>query len=269
MTLAATIGETWRARRFISYIGRRTLQKMYRRTKLGPAWLFILPLFPFALRTLVFGGLLNVPSDGTPYLLFLVTGSICWDFFASALNWSTRGLQLHEGALKHVYVPRLVLPIATMAPAFLDLLIKTVLLLLMGVIFGVLTPGRSLTLSPRLIWAPIAVALSFLTALAVGLFTSVWGRRARDARFTMGQILSVWSLLTPVLYPMSAVPAAWQPWLLLNPLAAAVETFKWSVLGVGELPHKALGTGLGVVTLLLIGGLALYGEIERRLDDGN
>lgn len=263
--LLTMIREAWAARGLVSYVGRRTLQKMYRRTKLGKAWLFITPLFPFVLKTLVFGAMLKVPSDGTPYLLFLMAGSICWDVFASAVSWSTRGLQLHEGAMKQIYVPRLVLPIATMAPAFLDLLIKTVLLLIMGAVFAVLAPGRSLTMSIRLVWAPVAVLLSFLTALAIGLFTSVWGRRARDARLTMGNVLSVWSLLTPVLYPMSAVPTAWQPWLLLNPMAAAVETFKWSVLGVGELPVEALGTSFGVVALLLAGGLALYGEIERRL----
>lgn len=266
--MGGILRELWGARHFARFIAIKTLQKIYRRTLLGWAWLFILPLFPFLLRTVLFGGLLNVPSHGRPYMLFLVAGSLCWDFFSSAVTWGTRGLQLHESTLKFVSVPRVVLPIASMAPAFLDLAIKSVLLVGFGILFEFLAPGRSLVWSTHVAWSPLAVLLAFLTALAVSLFTSVWGRRARDARFTMGQLTAVWFLLTPVLYPMSSVPAEWHGWMMLNPLAASVETFKWSVLGVGELPARALATSFAVVGVALIGGLALYGEIERRADDG-
>ncbi|MCX6553078.1 MAG: ABC transporter permease, partial [Acidobacteria bacterium] len=268
MTPAETIRQIWEARHFVVYIGRRTLLKIYRRTVLGWAWLFILPLFPFMLRTVVFGGLLQVPSGGTPYLLFLMAGSVCWDFFASAVNWGTRGLQMNEGVLKYAYVPRVALPIATMAPALLDLAIKTALLIVMGIVFAVVTPGHSLVWSLRLPWALVAIALSFLAALSITLYTSVWGRSARDARFTMSQVISVWGLLTPVVYPMSEVPAKWQSWMMLNPMAAAVETFKWAVLGVGTLPLEALRSSAIVMGLALTGGLVLYGAIERRADDG-
>ena len=64
----ATTAEVWQYRRLLSFIGDRALRKTYRRTILGWLWLFINPLFPIALRALIFGGLLGVGSNGTPVL---------------------------------------------------------------------------------------------------------------------------------------------------------------------------------------------------------
>ena len=86
----ATIGEVWRYRRLLGFIGDRALRKMYRRTVLGWLWLFINPLFPIALRAVIFGGLLGVGSDGIPYFLFLLAGTVVWDVFAASLMWGTR-----------------------------------------------------------------------------------------------------------------------------------------------------------------------------------
>ena len=59
----ATMAEVWRYRRLLGFIGDRALRKMYRRTVLGWLWLFINPLFPIALRAVIFGGLLGVGSE--------------------------------------------------------------------------------------------------------------------------------------------------------------------------------------------------------------
>src|SRR4026208_64731 len=59
----ATLGEVWQYRKLLGFIGDRALRKMYRRTVLGWLWLFINPLFPIAMRALIFGGLLGVGSN--------------------------------------------------------------------------------------------------------------------------------------------------------------------------------------------------------------
>ena len=92
----ATIGEVWRYRRLLGFIGDRALRKMYRRTVLGWLWLFINPLFPIALRAIIFGGLLGVGSDGIPYFLFLLAGTVVWDTFAASLMWGTRSLEMNR-----------------------------------------------------------------------------------------------------------------------------------------------------------------------------
>ena len=75
----------------------------------------------------------------------------------------------------------------------------------------------------------------------------------------------MWYLLTPVMYPLSQVPAEYQGWMLLNPLAIIVETFKWGLFGVGAFYRGALaGTAVGVF-LLLLGGLTYFTRREARV----
>jgi len=100
--------------------------------------------------------------------------------------------------------------------------------------------------------------------MPISLFTSILGENTRDARFATGQVLSVWYLLTPVLYPLSQVPEEYRGWMLLNPMAIVVETFKWAVFGVGEFyPQILAGTALAVLALFLT-GLLFFTRSEAR-----
>ena len=105
-------------------------RKMYRRTVLGWLWLFINPLFPIALRAVIFGGLLGVGSDGLPYFLFLLAGTVVWDVFAASLMWGTRSLEMHGDLSDQIYHPRAILPFGNMTPALLNVALKMGVLVL-------------------------------------------------------------------------------------------------------------------------------------------
>ncbi|HXG87664.1 MAG TPA: ABC transporter permease [Vicinamibacterales bacterium] len=266
--VTATAREVWAHRRFMSFLAVRALRKMYARTALGWLWLFITPLWPVLLRAIVFGGLIGMTGEGIPYFLFLLVGSVLWDFFASGLMWGTRGLELHRNVLEHVYLPRVIMPLATMAPALLDLVLISGVLALAAVYYLAVDGRMYLTLGAPTLLGLVALLMTTVLAFGIGLFTAVWGETARDARFTMGQVLLVWFLLTPILYPMSAVPAHYRPWMLLNPLAAFVETFKWSLLGVGRFDAFAFGLAVALSVSVVLLGLLFFSRIEvRRADD--
>jgi lipopolysaccharide transport system permease protein len=247
-----SVGDVWRYRRLVRFLAVRTLQKIYRRTILGWLWLIIRPLFPLVLRVIIFGGLLGVTSDGIPYFLFLLAGTVTWDLFALGLMRGTRGLEMH-GDIQDVYVPRLIMPIGAMAPAFVDLAINIGVLALTAMYFSVRDGRAYIVFGPPLLMALAALLLAVLFALAVALFTSVWGEETKDVRYALAQLMGIWYLLTPVLYPMSAVPESWQPWMLLNPMAAIVNAFKYGLLGIGE-PHF----GTFAIASLLVLGLLLF-----------
>ncbi len=120
---SAQVREVWQYRRLFRFFGKRAVERLYRGTFLGIAWLFIRPLFPLTVRTLVFGGLLGVKSPGVPYFLFLLVGSSIWDLFSSCLMWAMRSLQMNKGFLGRMYFPRLIVPAATMSIAFVNFLI--------------------------------------------------------------------------------------------------------------------------------------------------
>jgi len=261
---AATLAEVWQYRRLLGFIATRALRKMYRRTVLGWLWLFINPLFPIALRAIIFGALLGVGSDGIPYFLFLVAGSVVWDVFATSLMWGTRSLEMHRDLTDQVYHPRALLPFGNMAPALLNVALKTGVLLV-AVMFYTARDGHVyLRTDLSLLWAVASLALALLFALAIAFFTSVWGETTRDMRFALGQLLSVWYLLTPVLYPLSQVPPAHRGWMLLNPMAIIVETFKWGLFGIGQFYTTAFAVTAAAVVILLTFGLVYFCRSEAR-----
>src|SRR5215468_3197950 len=122
--LAQRLRDVWRYRQLLRFFSSKSLTKLYRRTVLGAAWIFIRPLFPLAVNTIVFGGVLGVGSNGVPYFLFMNCGGALWDLFSSAVTWGTRSLELNRGFMNRIYLPRLILPVATMTPALLYFVIN-------------------------------------------------------------------------------------------------------------------------------------------------
>jgi len=256
--------EVWQYRRLLGFVGVRALRKRYRRTVLGWLWLLINPLFPIALRAVIFGALLGVGSNGLPYFLFLLAGTVIWDVFATSLMWGTRALEMNRDLTTLIYHPRAILPLGNMTPALLNLGLKVGVLGLALVYYGVHDQRMYLRGDLLVLWAFAALALALLFAVALSLFTSIWGERARDMRFALGQLLSIWFLLTPVLYPLSQVPPEYRSWMLLNPLAIIVETFKWGLFGVGDFYGNEFGITAAAVALLFTGGLAYFVRTEAR-----
>ena len=66
---------------------------------------------------LIFGSMLQVPSDGVPYFLFFLAGMSCWRIFERGVMRVTRSLEQDRALIKKVYFPRLIAPISSIAPA--------------------------------------------------------------------------------------------------------------------------------------------------------
>jgi lipopolysaccharide transport system permease protein len=265
--VAATAVEVWKHRWLVRLVASRAFRRMYRRTLLGWLWLVINPLVPLMIRVVIFGALLGVGSNGLPYFLFLLGGSIAWDLFAATLTQGTRALEMHRVLSDLIYYPRAILPIGNIAPALLELGIK-LSVFLAALLYYVIHDGRLYVRSDAaLLWGVCALGLALLFALAISLFTSVWGETTRDMRFALNQLTSVWYLLTPVLYPLSQVPKQYRAWIVWNPMAVIVETFKWGVFGVGEFDAVPFGVTAAAICALFVAGLVYFARTEARTID--
>jgi lipopolysaccharide transport system permease protein len=257
----ATLVEIWRYRRLLPFLAARALQKIYRRTLIGWLWVIIIPLFPITLRAIVFGALLDVPSDGVPYILFIACGSLIWDLFAQGLTWGTRALDISGGIVEQLYVPRAIIPVGGMLPAVVDFAVKLVAVSLIVAWFWI-ARGNPYVSIGAFGWTLAALLATWIFALGLSFFTSVWGEQGRDARMLLGYVLSVWYLLTPVLYPVSQMPESWQRWVALNPMAPLVETFKWSLFGVGQHDPRAFAIACAVIAGVFAWGLTYFARLD-------
>ena len=263
--LLPRLRDVWKYRRLLLFFAWRAFERLYKGSVLGPAWILIRALLPLAVQTLVFGGVLGVGSNGIPYFLFVAVGTTSWDLFAQAVMWGTRSLQMNQTFLTRIYIPRLILPVATMSPAILNFAVHV------GVVVGAIIYYRVTTgvlyFAPlNLGWAVLSVGMALLLALGISLWTSVPALVARDVRFTLGYVLGFWLFLTPVLYPIPRT--AQHGWLLsLNPMSVIVTAFKHGVLGVEAPRLDDLGVAFVVIAVVLGSGLWFFGWSEAEAAD--
>jgi len=260
----ARMVEIWQYRRLISFFAIDSIQRTYRATLLGWGWLLIRPIFPVIVGTLIFHSLIGVASPGkAPYFLFYLVGHSIFEFFEDCLIRNTRSLQMNKKILTKLYFPRIILPAATMAPGVVTLCIHLGLIVLATVYFAIADGQVYLTLGIETLCAVAAVIMSMMLSFGLGLFTSVLGSEVRDVRFTLRYILRFWYFLTPVFYPLSAVPEKWRLLASLNPMTTIVELFKYGLLREGDgvvIEHVAVTAA--VLSVLLIAGLAFFWHAE-------
>jgi lipopolysaccharide transport system permease protein len=265
--LSGQVAELWRYRAIVRFFANRAVKALYARTQLGWTWLLIRPLAPLIVGSLIYGGVMKVPSYGVPYFLFLLASSIIWMTFDGALAWGTRGLELNRQIITKLYFPRSLLPFATMAAGLTDPVV------LSGVLVVALaryawTDGTSyLLVHPGLLLLPVPILLALGLAFAIALFTSVWQGRARDTRFALGYVSGFWFFLTPVIYPLTLVAPEWHWVIWLNPMTSIVETFRWSLFGIGVLSPLSLATTALTVMAVMASGFWYFGYVESHTAD--
>lgn len=254
--------EAWRYRRLVSYFGRTYIEKTYKKTWLGWIWVPLRPVLNVGTRVAVFGGLLGAPSSGKPYLLFFLVGTSAWQLFSQTALWSTRSIELSRRVLKRVYVPRLTVFVAALAPSMLNFLLYLLLTIVMVVYYVAVAGVFHLELGVRTMLTLAGLVLAVGIAFSIGLWLSIFAALARDVRFGLSYVLGVWFFVTPVIYPLSAVPERFQTAASLNPLTAPIEMVRAGLLGVGEVPPVALSVTLVFIGLVGISGLWFFNRSE-------
>jgi lipopolysaccharide transport system permease protein len=264
----ARLAEVWRYRRMFWFFGERAFRRLYQNTVLGRSWILIRPLVPVLTGVFVFGELLDVSEATTvPYFLFLSVSMAAWELFATSLMWATRSLQLNGGILTKVYVPRLILPLATMTPGLAYFVIH-VGIIAVAVGYYRYSLGVWYVDPVALLMAPVTIVLIIAFALSIGLWTSVLSAETRDVRFGLAFALQFWVYVTPVMYPLTLVPGNVQWAFMLNPMAVLVVAFRGAVFG-NEWPDLwAWSAALGIIALLLAIGLAFFQRAEAKAIDG-
>ena len=263
----ARVEEFWRYRRILWFLSMQAIKGAYQGYTLGIGWLFLRPLLPILISAFIFGRLLNVPSDGLPYFLFFLAGQATWHVFERSLLFTTRSLYSSQGMLKKVYFPRIMAPVSSVAISVVWFGTFMGLLVLAALYYLVKDGVWYIHMGPQLLVAPLCVAVSLVLAVGIGLFTSVLQLRFREMRYSIRYFTSFWSYLTPVIYPMSQIPPEHRWIIYANPMAPLVETFKWSLFGVGTVPFIPLLCSFGIILLVLIAGIWYFNWAESAAID--
>lgn len=252
--------EVWRYRELLFYFVWRDIMVRYKQTIMGVAWAILQPLMQMVIFSFIFGRLAGLSSDGIPQPIFQYAALVPWTFFAAGLAKATSSLVSNAGMLKKIYFPRLILPISAVASGIVDFLLALSILFLMMFYFDV-------TFSLRMLYLPLFLGLAFMTALGVSLWLAPLNVLFRDVRYATPFIIQMWFWVTPAAYSSSALPAPFDRFYALNPMAGVVEGFRWAMAGAETEPGIVVLASALISLIVLITGLIFYQRMESTFAD--
>lgn len=251
--------DVWEHRELLYFLTWRDVKVRYKQTALGVLWAALQPLLTLGIFVLVFSRAAALPSQGVPYVEFALAGLVPWALVSSGLPQCANSVVSGAGLLTKVWFPRLVMPIASVLGAVIDLLIAMVLLVIFLVLSGK-TPDMVI------LWLVPAFVMLLASVLGLGLWLAAANVRYRDIRYAVPFLTQLWLFGTPIAYPRSALGPPWDAVLVFNPLTGAVETFRHAVLGT-PIDGAEAAISAVVAVVLLLSGAVYFRRMERTFAD--
>ena len=253
--------ELWEYRELLYFLAWRDILVRYKQTAIGAAWAVIQPILTMVIFSVIFGRLAKLPSSGAPYPVMIFAALLPWQFFANAMSQSSSSLIGSANIISKVYFPRLIIPVSSTISGIVDFLISFIILIGLMIWYGV--PFRI-----HLLVLPLFFFVSFLAALAVGLWLSALNVKYRDVKYVVPFLVQTGLYVSPVGFISSIVPKQWRFWYTLNPMVGVIDGFRWAILGPNFEPYSpGFLASLVILLLLLIFGAYYFRFTEKMFAD--
>ena len=233
----------WRHRELVKASAKREVLGRYRGSALGLLWSFFNPLFMLAVYTFVFSVVFkarwNVASDSkTEFALMLFAGLMVFNLFGESISRAPSLVLGNVNYVKKVVFPLEILPVVTLLSALFHGLISLGVWLLAHLMFFGLPHATVLYL-------PLIIVPFLLFVMGLSWWLASIGVFLRDVSQFIGTVITVLMFMTPIFYPVTALPEEFRQWLYFNPLTLVIEQSR-DVLYWGKQPDFAL---LGIYAL--------------------
>lgn len=244
-SLVALAKSLWRNRQLVVQMTKREVVGRYKGSAMGLAWSFFNPVFMLVVYTFVFSEIFKSRWGGvggdeskTQFAVVLFVGMIVLSLFSEVLNRAPGLILSNVNYVKKVVFPIEILPVIAMGAALFHTLISLGVLLAAFAVFNGYLHWTA-------IFTPLVVFPLVILTTGLAWMLASLGVFLRDVGQTIGILTTVLMFLSPVFYPVTAVPERFRPFIMANPLTFIIEQAR-EVLVWGHLPNWL---GLGVYTL--------------------
>jgi lipopolysaccharide transport system permease protein len=254
--------DLWRYRELFFFLSWRDILVRYKQTVIGVAWAVIRPFLTTIVLTVVFNKVGKLqPPPGIPYFLIVLTGTLPWQFFSSAMSEASNSLVGNANLISKIYFPRLIVPASSVITSFVDFLITLGLMALAMIWFRYLPDWRLLTL-------PLFIVLAFGASFGIGLWFCALNVEYRDFRYIIPFIVTFGIYLSPVGFVTPTFSEKWQLLYSLNPMVGVIDGCRWALLR-GELPLSLHELAVSVVDTLGLcaTGVWYFRKMEKTFAD--
>ena len=259
--------EVWQYKDLIWIFTKRSFTVAYKQTVLGPAWLFINPIFTSLIYTFLFGGIAGMDTDGIPQLLFYLSGNAMWSLFSSSLTKNASTFTANAGVFGKVYFPRLTTPISNSLASIIQFFIQFIMVaavLVFYTITGEVNPN----------WVLLLVVLPFtlihlsVMGMGLGIIVSSMTTKYRDLSVLVGFGVQLLMYATPVVYPLSQLDdGILKTIIMINPTTMPMELYRYALLGQGTINILFYVISLVFTLLVIVFGIMIFNKVERNFMD--
>ena len=220
--LVKAVAAVQKYRFLIKQLVDRDFKAKYKRSVLGVFWSFLNPLLNMAVQYVVFSNLFKFDIPNFP--VYLLCGNVIFTYFSESCGMALTSIVGNASLITKVYVPKYIYPLTRILSSLINLLISMIPLIVVALISGLLpVPAYILSL-----YAFVCLALF---CLGMGLFLSAAMVFFRDIQFLWNVLTTIWMYLTPIFYPISALPETAQRIVMMNPLYYYVTFVRTCIIG--------------------------------------
>lgn len=254
--------EVWKYRDLIALFTKRSFTLTYKQTVLGPAWIFLNPLVSSFIYAFVFGGIAGIGTNGIPSILFYLCSNAIWVFFSSCITHNANTFTANAGVFGKVYFPRLTTPISNIMVSMIQFGVQ--MLLVLGFLAYYVIVGEVHPHWETWLLIPVILLQLGLLGLGLGIMISSLTTKYRDLAILVTFGVQLWMYITPIVYPISQMgEGLMKTFLQINPVTAAVELFRYAVLGQGEIMPGYFALSWGITLLAVLIGVTTFNKVEK------
>lgn len=257
--------EVIRYRDLVWLFVKRDFVTQYKQTVLGPLWFVINPLISTIMYTFVFGNLAKIGTDGIPFILFYYSGTMLWKYFTGCFSDGSNVFIANAGLFGKVYFPRFTVPIGNVFNNLTKVAVQFATLLAFFA-FYLITSDK---VHPSW-WAlafPLLLVWLAAVAMGMGMVISSLTTKYRDLKQLVSFAVDLAMYATPVVYPLSQIPAQFSWVNYANPVSAPIELFRIWFFGAGSVTPGMILSSLGITAVFLLLGLVMFNQNERNFID--
>lgn len=249
------LSELWRYRTLIWALVIRHLNARYRGSVLGFVWSFLNPLCLIAVYSLVFKYYIRF-HEIEHYTLFLFAGLLPWIWFSGGLLEATGAIAGGGNLITKAMFPPQILPTVSVLTSLINFLLAVPLLLACMLLSGV-------NWSLSLVALPLVIIVQAIFLLGLSFIFSALNVHYRDVQHILGNLMTLWFFLCPIIYPSSNIPEKYRFTLFLNPIALFTEMYQRIFL-FGRFPDpQAIAFTLAISVLIFLIGCLIFNSYRE------
>lgn len=257
--------EVWEYRDLLLMLVKRDFITFYKQTILGPLWFIIQPLLTTGIYIILFGNIAKLSTDGVPQVLFYLSGITVWNYFSESLTKTSSVFTSNAGMFGKVYFPRLIMPLAIVTSSLMKFAVQFIIFILVLLYFIIFT--NDVQPNIWILFTPVLVLLMALFALGMGMIFSSMTTKYKDLAFLLTFGVQLFMYITPVVYPISALPEKYRFLVYMNPLSSIFECFRYAFLGSGSFDLVNILWSSLFIALILILGTVIFNKVEKNFMD--